>query len=79
MSRNHGPIPEDRRRPRPDHFDAQHPLFERVMAAHDAAMAAGQARYLDPISGQWVETAETIWRSRECCDLGCRHCPYGPR
>jgi hypothetical protein len=42
-------------------------------------MAAGQPRYHDPISGQWVETAQTIWNSRECCDLGCRHCPYAPR
>ncbi|MEZ6003707.1 MAG: DUF5522 domain-containing protein [Planctomycetota bacterium] len=48
-----------------------------MIAAHEAAMAAGQPTYRDPITGYQVETAEHIWRTRACCDLGCRHCPYG--
>ncbi|MFT4649492.1 MAG: hypothetical protein ACI9X4_002732 [Glaciecola sp.] len=77
--RGRGPIPPERCKPHPRYFDPTHPRYDRVMAAHDAAMQAGAARYHDPISGSFVETAKTIWNSRECCDLGCRHCPYTPR
>ncbi|MDF1838420.1 MAG: DUF5522 domain-containing protein [Planctomycetota bacterium] len=73
------PLPPAQRKPHPDNFDPRHPLYEKVMARHDAAMAAGQSRYRDPISGAMVETAEAIWNGRGCCNLGCRHCPFGPR
>ena len=72
-------MPAENRRPHPSNFSPGHPLFERVMALHDAAMAAGQTHYCDPVSGAMVETAEAIWNGRGCCNLGCRHCPYGPR
>ena len=46
------------------------------MAAHEAAMAAGQAGYVDPVTGFFVMTAQTHATRGICCDNGCRHCPY---
>jgi mycothiol synthase len=45
-------------------------------AAHAAAEAAGEPGYLDPETGLFVLTAAYL-RRRDCCEHGCRHCPYG--
>ncbi|MBL4770808.1 MAG: hypothetical protein JKY61_06630 [Planctomycetes bacterium] len=79
FTRGEGPLPSDRRTPHPRYFNPQHPRYAQVMACHDAALAAGHSQYLDPITGGHVETAESIWKGRDCCNLGCRHCPYLPR
>jgi hypothetical protein len=39
-------------------------------------MAAGELGYLDPDTGLFVQTAATLADRGECCDQGCRHCPY---
>lgn len=49
-----------------------------VLAAHDAAVAAGEDGYIDPVSGLFVMTAVYLRDKGPCCDSGCRHCPYGP-
>ena len=80
----HGPVQEtpldDRplSRPRADRFDAAHPRAAEALAAHAAAMAAGEATYKDPITGYRVLTARTLADRGKCCSLGCRHCPYAP-
>lgn len=56
-------VPEDRRR--------------EVELAHDAAVAAGQSNYRDPITGYLVLTAKFLKDRGTCCTNGCRHCPYG--
>lgn len=43
---------------------------------HAAAIAAGEAGYLDPDSGLFVLTSAHLAAQGECCDNGCRHCPY---
>jgi hypothetical protein len=48
------------------------------MAGHDAAVAAGEAGYLDPDSGLFVLTAAFLAQRGTCCGRGCRHCPYPP-
>lgn len=48
----------------------------RAQAAHDAAVAAGEAGYLDPDTRLFVFTAVTLAGSGRCCDSGCRHCPW---
>jgi len=48
-----------------------------VAAAHAAAIAAGQAGYMDPVSGLFVLTAAYLRNRGTCCGNGCRHCPYG--
>ncbi len=64
--------------PHPDRLALDHPARERILAAHSAAMAAGQAGYLDPVSRLFVFTAATLAANRRCCQSGCRHCPYLP-
>jgi hypothetical protein len=51
-------------------------LSAEVVAAHDAAVAAGEAGYIDPDSGLFVLTAAYLADRGTCCDQGCRHCPY---
>jgi ATP-binding cassette subfamily B (MDR/TAP) protein 1 len=44
--------------------------------AHDAAVARGVPTYRDPATGYDVMTAPALAARGECCDNGCRHCPY---
>jgi hypothetical protein len=47
-----------------------------ILAAHEAALARGEAGYLDPASGLFVLTAGFLADRGTCCTRGCRHCPY---
>jgi hypothetical protein len=51
-------------------------LPDAVRRAHDRAVAAGEAGYLDPDTGFFVFTAVALGERGECCGSGCRHCPY---
>jgi hypothetical protein len=65
-------------RPKPDRLPSDHPRYDDIMAAHDAAVAAGDAGYLDPDTGLFVLTAAFLAARGTCCGRGCRHCPYPP-
>lgn len=67
---------DDPHLPHPSRLEPTHPRFAEIMSAHDAAVAAGQAGYLDPGTGLFVMTAEHHIRRGKCCHNGCRHCPY---
>ena len=45
-------------------------------AAHRAALARGEATYIDPESGLFVMTARMLADRGYCCGNRCRHCPY---
>ena len=30
-------------------------------------------------SGLFVQTARTLWNRGDCCEQGCRHCPFVER
>ncbi|AEB43601.1 hypothetical protein VAB18032_12435 [Micromonospora maris AB-18-032] len=62
--------------PHPSRLPLEHPERERILAAHAAALAAGDAGYRDPVTGLFVLTAGFLARRGTCCDQGCRHCPY---
>jgi hypothetical protein len=62
--------------PHPSRLPRSHPAYDQILAAHEAAMAAGEAGYLDPVTGYYVMTAQTHAQRGFCCDNGCRHCPY---
>ncbi|MEU3455990.1 DUF5522 domain-containing protein [Micromonospora sp. NPDC006766] len=62
--------------PHPSRLSLGHPGRERILAVHAAALAAGEAGYLDPESGLFVLTAGFLARRGTCCGRGCRHCPY---
>jgi hypothetical protein len=51
-------------------------LPERVLAAHDRAVAEGEPGYLDPDTGYFVFTSVTLLEKGTCCGSGCRHCPW---
>lgn len=51
-------------------------ISDEARAAHDRAVAAGAAGYLDPVSGLFVLTAKFLADRGFCCHRGCRHCPY---
>jgi hypothetical protein len=46
------------------------------MRRHDAAIAARQPAYSDPVGGLTVFTAAFLAGRGACCASGCRHCPY---
>lgn len=52
------------------------PQREARLAAHEAAINAGQDGYTDPVNGMFVMTAAALAAKGFCCDSGCRHCPY---
>ena len=69
------PIPE-RRVAHPSRLSAEHPRYEEIVAAHEAAVAAGEETYVDPATGYTVMTREYLLERGTCCESGCRHCPY---
>lgn len=62
--------------PHPSRLSPEHPRRAEIIAAHDAALAAGEAGYLDPDTGLFVLTAAFHAKRGSCCGRGCRHCPY---
>ena len=62
--------------PHPHRLGPDHPSFSQVIAAHAAAIDAGEDTYIDPDSGLVVLTAGFLARRGFCCESGCRHCPY---
>ncbi|MFI5491185.1 DUF5522 domain-containing protein [Actinoplanes sp. NPDC051859] len=62
--------------PHPSRLAPGHPRRSDILAAHSAALAAGQAGYSDPETGLFVLTAGFLAKRGTCCGRGCRHCPY---
>jgi hypothetical protein len=62
--------------PHPDRLAPDHPRRAEILAAHRAAVDAGEPGYLDPDTGLFVLTAAELLARGSCCDRGCRHCPY---
>jgi hypothetical protein len=62
--------------PHPDRLAPSHPRRDQILAAHDAALVAGEPTYVDPVSGYQVFTAAELLGRGTCCDSGCRHCPF---
>ena len=62
--------------PHPDRLDPRHPRRAEILARHEAAMASGEAGYTDPVTGLFVLTAAYLAERGDCCEQGCRHCPY---
>jgi Family of unknown function (DUF5522) len=73
------PLPDELRIPHPTRLPPSTPGYDAIIAAHENAMVKGEPGYLDPVTGLFVMTAAYLWERGECCDSGCRHCPYLPR
>jgi len=66
--------------PHPDRLDpGREPGYVAIIDAHHRALLVGEAGYLDPSSGLFVQTARTLWDRGDCCEQGCRHCPFVAR
>jgi hypothetical protein len=52
------------------------PRRDELLQAHAQAVAAGEAMYVDPVTGLSVLTAKFLADRGWCCGRGCRHCPY---
>jgi hypothetical protein len=76
---DHGPdraIGRPPNEPHPSRLAPTHPDRNRILAAHAQAMATGEPGYADPETGLFVLTAAYLLERGECCETGCRHCPY---
>jgi hypothetical protein len=62
--------------PHPARLRVDDPWRAEILAAHRAAIEAGDAGYLDPATGLLVFTAAYLSARGTCCDSSCRHCPY---
>jgi hypothetical protein len=62
--------------PSPARLPIDHPHRAEILAAHAAALEAGDDGYVDPESGLFVFTAAYHAARGTCCGSGCRHCPY---
>jgi hypothetical protein len=62
--------------PHPGRLPVDHPQRGEILAAHDTALEAHDAGYIDPVTGLFVLTAAYLADRGFCCDQGCRHCPY---
>lgn len=60
----------------PSRLDPARPDYAAIVAAHRAAVEAGQPTYRDPATGLSVLTVASHLARGECCNSGCRHCPY---
>ena len=69
-------LPPVRLTPHPDRLPTDRPDYVEVMDAHHRALLQGDAGYIDPGTGLFVQTARTLWNRGSCCEQGCRHCPY---
>ena len=70
------PAPRSLFEPHPERLPLDDPDRATILAAHRAAVEAGEPGYLDPASGLFVITAAEHVRRGHCCANECRHCPY---
>ena len=76
---NPEPLPEDRLVPHPRRLSPNTPEYDEILALHKDAIARGEEKYVDPLSGLWTMTAAHLWERGYCCYSGCRHCPWVDR
>ena len=62
--------------PHPARLAASNPRFAAIMTLHARAVADGDPTYRDPATGIAVFTSQFLAGRGDCCDSGCRHCPY---
>jgi Family of unknown function (DUF5522) len=66
----------DVERPHPSRCDPARADYGAIIAAHKAAVLAGESTYQDPSTGLAVMTVTALAERAQCCHSGCRHCPY---
>ncbi|MBU6496112.1 MAG: hypothetical protein KGR42_06850 [Acidobacteria bacterium] len=62
--------------PHPDRCSPLRPDYDDILAAHARAESRGERLYRDPSTGLSVLTRSAHLERGQCCDSGCRHCPW---
>jgi hypothetical protein len=62
--------------PHPSRLAPSHPRYGDIVAAHEAAVSAGELLYRDPATGLFVLSVLAHLERGQCCEQGCRHCPF---
>ena len=62
--------------PSTSRLDPANKNFEKIIAAHDEALANNLDGYIDPVNSLFVMTAASLKTRGFCCDNNFRHCPY---
>lgn len=62
--------------PHPLRLSPGHAHYDEIIERHGQALDAGLPNYADPLSGFRVFTAGFLARRGNCCESGCRHCPF---
>jgi hypothetical protein len=62
--------------PHPDRLDLARGGAVEIVEAHEYAVEVGDPTYRDPRTGLLVMTARALWDRGDCCQQGCRHCPW---
>ncbi len=52
------------------------PCYDRILYLHEEACRSGLDTYTDPQTGCCVFTYFFLLEMGNCCESGCRHCPY---
>lgn len=69
-------LPRPLAEPHSSRLPKDHPAREAILAAHAEALDREEPGYIDPETGLFVLSAATLASRGECCEQGCRHCPY---
>jgi Family of unknown function (DUF5522) len=62
--------------PHPSRLSPDTPQYDEILARHAAAVQRAEPLYRDPVSGLMVMTRTALLARGQCCERGCRHCPY---
>ncbi|NQV96584.1 MAG: hypothetical protein HQ486_02200 [Acidimicrobiaceae bacterium] len=62
--------------PHPSRLSPNDSFYDQIIAAHEAAIVAGNDGYFDPQTSLFVITAPAHKTRGFCCENNCRHCPY---
>jgi hypothetical protein len=69
-------MPDAIPRPDPSRLDPHRDDYDAIIEAHERAVRSGEVTYRDPTTGLFVLTVSTHLARGQCCESGCRHCPY---
>lgn len=50
--------------------------YEEIIKTHEIACLENKETYIDPSTGYSVFTAYYHLKRGNCCNSGCRHCPF---
>ena len=62
--------------PHPSRLSPTDAHYAQILAAHERAVHEGELLYRDPATGLFVLSVLAHLTRGQCCEQGCRHCPF---